>query len=103
MAYVNGVITVTGTRTQVSVIGLHGALLQNVGPTTIYIGGPNVTADTSATGGISFTSAAAPITIPGGAVELEIGGTISDSALLYAISSGAGGKLAYFAETTTSY
>lgn len=103
MAYVNGVITVGTSKVQVAVIGLHGAVLQNVGATTIYIGGPGVTADATATGGVNFTSAAAPLVIPGGAVELDIGGATSDSAILYAISSGAGGKLAYFAETTTSY
>jgi hypothetical protein len=60
-----------------------------------------VTADTSATGGVQLTSANPPLQMLGGSTEYEIGGVVSDSAQLWAVSSGAGGKLAYICETSS--
>ncbi len=102
MGYQNSVATIgTGTPTRVVTVGLRGAVLQNVGPTTIYIGGPGVTADQSATGGVPITSAQAPLLMLGGSTELMIGGAVSDAAVLFAVSSGANGKLAYVCETSS--
>lgn len=104
MAYQNGVVTVGTSAQLVVTVGTRGALVQNVGGTTIYLGGPSVTADTSATGGVQLASGAtspSPIQMLGGSTELQIGGTVSDSAKLYAISSAAGGKLAFVCESTS--
>ena len=102
MAFQNGVATVgTGTVTKIVTVGSRGAVVQNVGPTTLYLGGPGVTADTTATGGVQLTSANGPLQMLGGSTEFFIGGAISDAAVLYAISSGSGGKLAYICETSS--
>ena len=102
MGFQNGVKTVgTGTATQIVTVGSRGAVVQNVGPTTLYLGGPGVTADTSATGGVQLTSANGPLQMLGGSTEFFIGGAISDAAVLYATSSGSGGKLAFICETSS--
>lgn len=101
MGYQNGVVTISTSRVQVVTVGLRGALVQNVGSTTIYLGGPGVTADQTATGGVPITSAQAPLQMLGGSTELMIGGAISDAAILYAIGSGTGGKLAFMCETSS--
>ena len=102
MAFQNSVSTVgTGTPTKIVTVGSRGAVVQNVGPTTLYLGGPGVTADTSATGGIQLTSANGPLQMLGGSTEFLIGGAVSDAAVLYAVSSGANGKLAYICETSS--
>lgn len=56
MPYVNGVVSVGATATQIatpsSVPENAGVVIQNLGATTLYIGGSTVTAGTTLTGGL---------------------------------------------------
>jgi hypothetical protein len=56
-----------------------GVLIQNQGPGIVYIGGPSVTADATATGGFKIASSASQL-IP------SVGGKLED---LYAVASAA--------------
>lgn len=85
-AYSNGVVTVGTTPTLIaSAIGATGILVQNQGAGTVYLGGSTVTADATATGGVTL-AATASITIPtSGAEQCD----------LYAIVASGTAKVAY--------
>lgn len=63
--YSNGVKAVTTTPQVVVVVGQanDGILVQNQGSVTVYLGGPTVTADATATGGLQV-AANTTVTVP---------------------------------------
>lgn len=74
MSYSHGVKTVSTTRTLLVSTGAgnnDGVLVQNQGSTPVYLGGPTVTADGTATGGLQVP-AGATVTVP------SIGGGTAD-------------------------
>lgn len=74
--YLHGTVTVGTAATLLTTTNTPGGLLlQNNGAAPVFVGGPTVTADTTATGGIQV-AAGASITVP------TIGGVIAD---LYAV------------------
>ena len=74
--YRHGTVTVGTTATLlVSSSFPGGVLIQNNGTAPIFLGGPNVTANTAATGGIQV-AAGATVTVP------SVGGITAD---LYAV------------------
>jgi hypothetical protein len=59
MSYLNGVTPIpfgTAPTAIATPIG-GGIVVQNLSPLTVYLGGPGVTADTSATGGVQLGTA----------------------------------------------
>lgn len=60
MGYVNGVFSVGTTATLIATPSStpenDGVLIQNLGSGVLYIGGPNVTAGTTATGGLQVAA-----------------------------------------------
>jgi len=77
MAYSNGVVSVGTAATLICTPGRDGALVQNLGTAVVYLGGPGVTADATATGGIAIGTAAqpGPVTmVRSGAVAGTVGG-----------------------------
>jgi hypothetical protein len=75
-SYLHGTATVTTTRSVLVTTGASGGVLvQNNGSVAVFLGGSTVTADATATGGISV-AAGASVTVP------TVGGAKAD---LYAI------------------
>lgn len=54
MAFQSGVVSVGTSATLICSPGTRGVMLQNLGAATLYVGGPGVTADTTATGGVTL-------------------------------------------------
>lgn len=63
--YAQGTVSVTTARTKLVTVSAanDGVLVQNQGTSPVFLGGPNVTADTTATGGVSL-AANAMVTVP---------------------------------------
>jgi hypothetical protein len=75
MSYSNGVVSVGTAVTLICTPGRDGALVQNLGTAVVYLGGPNVTAGTAATGGVTLgTAQTAPQMVRSGASAGTIGG-----------------------------
>lgn len=86
MAYAQGVVSVTTTATKICTPGVGGVHVQNLSANAVFLGGPNVTADASATGGITLpASMATPVLIVTG---LEPGTLDSDDALYGRVAAG---------------
>ena len=69
MPYVNGVVSVQTTATLIATPSAVpddiGILVQNLGSTVVYLGGPTVTANTTATGGLQLpASSTTPLNVP---------------------------------------
>ena len=69
MPYQNGVVSVGTTATLIAtpsqVPENGGILIQNLGAVVLFIGGPTVTAGTTATGGVQIAiSPSAPVLVP---------------------------------------
>jgi hypothetical protein len=74
MAYSNGVVSVGTAATLICTPGRDGALIQNLGATVVYLGGPGVTADASATGGVTLAATqTAPTMVRSGMVAGTFG------------------------------
>lgn len=57
MAYNHGTVSVTSTVSSINVYAQNdGVLINNQGSVIVYVGGPNVTADTTATGGFPIAA-----------------------------------------------
>jgi hypothetical protein len=78
MSYSNGVVSVGTAAVKICTPGRDGAQVQNLGTAVVYLGGPGVTADAGAAGGITLGTAAAgtsvPVMIRSGAVAGTVGG-----------------------------
>ena len=69
--YANGVVSVGTTATKICTPGPTGVMIQNLGASALYLGGPTVTANTAATGGVTLPAAmAAPVRVPTGGMSL---------------------------------
>jgi hypothetical protein len=71
MSYAQGVVTVGTAATLICTPGLQGALVQNLGGTAVFLGGPSVTAGTAVSLPASMTS---PVLVPSGSAAGTVGG-----------------------------
>jgi hypothetical protein len=83
MAYVNGVVSVGTTATLIASPSAtaenDGILVQNLGAGVLYLGGPNVTAGTTSTGGLQV-AANATVSVPTtGAASEALYGIVASS------------------------
>jgi hypothetical protein len=67
MSYRQAVISVGTTPTLLGTPGPAGMLVQNLSAVVVFLGGPAVTADATATGGLTMpASVATPLLVPSG-------------------------------------
>jgi hypothetical protein len=86
MAYAQGVVSVGTSPTKICTPDQEGALVQNLGTSVVYLGGPTVTADASATGGVTLpANMTSPVPI---AVGLRPGTLDADDGLYGCVAAG---------------
>lgn len=67
MSYKQSVISVGTSPTLIGTPGPGGILVQNLSAVAVFLGGPNVTADAAATGGLTLpASVTTPVLVPTG-------------------------------------
>lgn len=94
MAYANGVVSVGTAATLICTPGRDGALVQNLGTAVVFIGGPGITADAAATGGVTLTTGqTAPQMVRSGMVA----GTVGANDALYGRVAGGTSNVAFLA------